>query len=116
MTSELVSVDQVPPLALWMPLFMEAQGHHIDKSEVWQDNQSTMLLEKNRKTSSGKRTRALNMRHFMITDQVGHGNCTIKCCPTDDMVGDCTTKGLQGVKFATFRKKIVGMQEHFKTQ
>ena len=97
------------PVALWTPLFMEAQGHRIKENKVWQDNKSTMLLENNGKTSSGKRTRALNTRHFMMTDQVGRGNCAIECCPTDDMVGDCMTKGLQGVKFATLRKKIVGM-------
>ena len=108
-TSELVGADQVLPVALWTPLFVEAQGHRIKENKVWQDNESTMPLENNGKTSSGKRTRALNMRHFVMTDQVGRGNCTIEHCPTDDMVGDCMTKGLQGVKFATFRKKIVGM-------
>ena len=115
-TSESVGADQVSPVALWTPLFVEAQGHCIEETKVWQDNQNTMLLEKRGKTSSGKRTRALNMRHFVTTNQVGRGNCTIKCCPTDDVVGDHMTKGLQGVKFATFHKKIVGMQEHFKMQ
>ena len=90
------------PMASWTPLFMEAQGHRIKENKVWQDNKSTMLLENNGKTSSGKRTRALNTRHFVTTDQVGRGNCAIEHCPTDDMVGDCMTKGLQGVKFATF--------------
>ena len=28
---ELVGVDQVPPVASWTPLFVEAQGHCIDK-------------------------------------------------------------------------------------
>ena len=96
-----------------MPSFMEAQGYCIDENEVWQDNQSTMLLEKNGKTSSGKRTRASNTRHFVTTDQVGRGNCAIKCCPTDDMVGDFVTKGLQGVKFATFQKKNCGHARAF---
>ena len=106
--AELVGADRVLPLALWTPLFVEAQGHHIEENEAWQDDQSTMPLEKNGKTSSGKRTRALNTRNFVMTDQVGHGNCAIECCPTDDMVGDFVTKGLQGIKFATFCKKIVG--------
>ena len=108
-TSESVGVDQVLPVALWTPSFMEAQGHRIKENKAWQDNQSTMLLEKNGKTSSGKRTRASNTRHFVMTDQVGRGNCAIECCPTDDVVGDFVTKGLQGIEFATFRKKIVGM-------
>ena len=88
---------------------MEAQGHCIKENKVWQDNQSTMPLEKNGKTSFGKRTRVLNTRCFVMTDQVGRGNCTIKHCPIDDVVGDWVTKGLQGVKFATFHKKIMGM-------
>ena len=68
-----------------------------------------MLLEKNGKTSSGKRTRALSMRCFVTTDKSGRGNCAMENCPTDDMVGDFMTKGLQVIKFATFRKKIMGM-------
>ena len=106
-TSELVGADQVLPMVSWTPLFVEAQGHHIKENKVWQDNQSTMPLEKNRKTSSGKRTRALNMGCSMMTNQVGCGDCTIKHCPNDDMVGDFVTKGLQGAEFAAFRKKIV---------
>ena len=34
MSSELVGTDQVLPLALWTPSFMEAQGHCIDKNKV----------------------------------------------------------------------------------
>ena len=108
-TSELVGADQVLPVASWTPSFVEAQGHRIKENKAWQENKSTMPLENDGKTSSGKRTRALNIGHFVTTDQVGRGNCAIECCPTDDMVGDHMTKGLQGVKFAKFRKKIMGM-------
>ena len=52
-TSEPVAVDQVLPLTLWTPLFLEAQGHKIKNNRVCQDNKSTMLLEKNGKMSSG---------------------------------------------------------------
>ena len=37
------------------------------------------------------------------------GDLQIKCCPTDDMVGDHMSKGLQGMKFTEFQKIIVGM-------
>ena len=57
MTSELVGADHALPLALWMPPLVEAQGHHICKNKVWQDNQSIIPLGKNGKASSGKRTR-----------------------------------------------------------
>ena len=102
-TAELVGVDQVLPIALWIPLFMEAQGYSISSNIVKQDNKSTILLAENGKTSSGKRTRALNVQYFYIKDQIDRGNITIEYCPTDNMVGDYMTKGLQGVKFNKFR-------------
>ena len=108
-TAELVGVDQVLPLILWTPLFLEAQGYPVLTNRVYQDNRSTILLEKNGKMSSGKRTRALNIRYFMITDQGHRGNVQIEYCPTDYMLGDYMTKGLQGVKFSTFRRQIMGM-------
>jgi len=37
-TSELVGIDQVSPVASWMPLFVEAQGHPIKENKVQQDN------------------------------------------------------------------------------
>ena len=107
-TSELVAVDQVLPLAMWVPLFMEEQGHPIEENIVYQDNMSAILLENNGKKSSGKRTRALNIRYFMVTDQVKKGHLIIKYCPTDDMVGDFMTKSLQGMKFMKFRDIIMG--------
>ena len=108
-TSESAAADQALPLTLWTPLFLEAQGHKIKNNRVCQDNKSAMLSEKNGKMSSGKRTRALNIRCFMCTNQAGRGNMSTDCCPTDKMLGDYMTKGLQGVKFSTFRKRIMGM-------
>ena len=63
-TAELVGVDYVLPLFLWVPLFMKEQGYEIIDNVVHQDNKSTILLATNRKTSSGKRMRALNIRYF----------------------------------------------------
>ena len=61
-TSELVAVDQTLPLALWVPLFMEEQGHPIKENIVYQDNMSAILLENNDNKSSGKQTRALKVQ------------------------------------------------------
>ena len=110
-TSELAAVHQGPPIASWVKLFLEEQGHSIDENIVHQDNQSAILLEKNGKKSSSKRTRHLNIRYFMVTDQVEKGNVSVRHCPTDEMIGDFMTKGLQGIKFAKFRKAIMGHQE-----
>jgi hypothetical protein len=95
-------------MILWTKLFLEAQGYEVDKNIVYQDNKSAILLETNGKRSSGKRTQALNIRYFFITNQVEKGNAQIEHCGTDDMAGDFFTKPLQGKKFLQFRNNILG--------
>jgi hypothetical protein len=108
--SELVGVDDASTAILWTKLFMEAQGYKIDQNIIYQDNKSAILLEKNGKKSSSKRTRALNIRYFFITDQVEKGNVEIQYCPTDEMMADYMTKPLQGKKFIKFRNEIMGFR------
>ena len=45
--SELVGVDDLMPQTLRMRYFLEAQGMKVSDNIVYQDNQSTMKLEKN---------------------------------------------------------------------
>ena len=75
---------------------------------MYQDNMSTMLLEVNGRKSAGKRSRALNIRYFFITDQIEKGNLSVEHCPTDKMIGDCMTKPLQGAKFRYFANQVLG--------
>ena len=105
---EPVGVDCTPPLALWVPLFLKEQGYEVKENAVKQDNKSAILLAKNGKTSSGKRTRAINIRYFHITDQIKRGNVSVEHCPTDEMTSDFMSKGLQGIKFRKFRHRIMG--------
>ena len=111
--SELVGADDISVMILWTKLFLEEQGYEIEKNILYQDNKSAILFETNGKKSSGKRTRALNIRYFFLTDQVEKGNLTIEYCPTDDMVGDFHTKPLQGEKFRKFRNEILGCELFF---
>jgi hypothetical protein len=106
--SELVGVNNVSVMILWTKLFLEEQGYDINSNILYQDNKSAIVLETNGKKSSGKRTGALNIRYFFLTDQVEKGNVTIVYCPTNDMVGDFHTKPLQGEKFQKFRNAILG--------
>jgi hypothetical protein len=80
---ELVAVDNAATMILWTKLFLEAQGYEVEKNIVYQDNKSAILLETNGKKSSGKKTRALKIRYFFITDQVEKGNAQIEHCGTD---------------------------------
>ena len=106
--AELVGPDDLSTLILWTRLFMEAQGYEIEKNILYQDNKSTILLEENGKKSSSKRTRALNIRYFFLTDQIQKGNLMVEYLPTSEMVADYFSKPLQGKLFQKFRKSIMG--------
>ena len=88
-----------------------AQGYRIDETMVYQDNQSAMLLERNGKQSSGKRTRHMNIRYFFITDRVRSREMTIGYCPANEMIADHFTKPLQGSLFRKFRAVIMNIDE-----
>jgi hypothetical protein len=67
-------------------------------------------LETNGKKSSGKRTRALNIRYFFLADQVEKGNLSVEYCPTLEMIGDYMSKPLQGKLFVKFKSQIMGSE------
>ena len=108
--AELVGADDASVMILWTQLFMEHQGYHIEKNILYQDNKSAILLETNGRKSAGKRSRALNIRYFFLTDQVEKGNLLIEHCSTEEMWGDFHSKPLQGEKFRRFGAKIMGEQ------
>jgi len=105
--AEVVGVDDAMPLVVWTRNFMQEQGFTVQDNIVYQDNQSTMQLEKNGKISSGCRTRHIGMPYFFITDQIKHGEVRIEHCQTDGMIGDFFTKPLQGSKFQKFQQLIL---------
>jgi len=106
--AELVGADDAATKILWTKMFLEAQGYMVKKNILYQDNKSTILLLENGKRSSGKRTRALNIRYFFLTDQRAKGNLDVEYCPTGDMLGDYFTKPKQGQDFKKFRSAIMG--------
>ncbi len=96
--AELIGADEIVPQALWTRNFLEHQGYLSDTT-IFQDNTSAILLEKNGKESSSKRTRHFNIRHFFIKDCIDKELLKVEYCPTDDMIGDYPSKPLQGRKF-----------------
>jgi hypothetical protein len=112
--AELVGVDDGMPLVIWTRNFLEAQGFNVRDNVVFQDNQSAILLEKNGKMSSGRRTRHLDIRYFFVTDRIKQGDLRIDYCPTGDMVADFFTKPLQGSKFRKLRQMILNLPDDTK--
>ena len=88
---------------------MEAQGYEIKRNIIYQDNMSTMLLEKNGKHISGKNTRHVDIRYFFITDCIQKGLVTVEYCPTEEMIADFFTKPLQGSQFYKLRAFVMGL-------
>jgi hypothetical protein len=106
--TEIVGADDFMPAICWTRYFMEAQGYKVRDNVLFQDNKSAILLEKNGKASSSKRTKHINIRYFFITDRVDKGDMSLVWCPTADMIGDFMTKPLQGALFRKFRDQIMG--------
>jgi hypothetical protein len=109
--AELVGVDDNMAQVLWTRYFLGAQGYDVRDNKMYQDNQSTMLLENNGRASSSKRTRHINVRYFFVTDRIKNEEVSVEYCPTGDMVGDFFTKPLQGCQFRKFRNIIMNVQE-----
>ena len=107
--AELVAADDIMPQLLWTRYFLEAQGYDIKENILYQDNQSAMLLEKNGRASSGKRTRHVNIRYYFITDRINKKEVSVMYCPTGNMVADFFTKALQGSLFRYLRDIIMNI-------
>ena len=107
--AELVGVSDILPQVIWTRYFLDAQDYVVNESIVYQDNQSAILLEKNGRASSSKRTRHINIRYFFITDRVANGEVRVEYCPTKIMLADYFTKPLQGIQFKIFRDQIMNV-------
>jgi hypothetical protein len=66
--AELMGVDDGMPLVVWTRNFITAQGYKVKYNDVYQDNQSAMLLEKNGRALSGRRTQHIDIRYFFVTN------------------------------------------------
>ena len=107
--SELIGVHDVMPQIVWTSYFLQAQGVKVNDSVLYQDNTSSILLEKNGRQSSTKRTRHINIRYFFVKDRVASKEVKIEHCPTLEMLADYFTKPLQGGLFYKLRDLIMNI-------
>ena len=97
------------PQVIWTNYFLQAQGVKVGDTVVYQDNMSSILLEKNGRSSSSKRTRHMNIRYFFVKDRVASNEIRIEYCPTEDMIADFFTKPLQGKQFYKLRDCVMNV-------
>ena len=86
---------------------MIEQGYNVKDNVVYQDNQSEILLERNGRALSGRRTHHVNIRYFFVTDRVKNGELRIEYYSTGIMQGDFFTKPLQGTPYRRQRSWIM---------
>ena len=97
--TELVATDDCLPNLLWVNNFFQAQDMHVNNTKLFQNNQSTILLEKNSRPLGLKCTRHINIWYYFITGQITKRELNVEFCPTNKMIVDFFTKPLQGVTF-----------------
>ena len=68
--SELIGLYDVLPQVLWTKQFLEEQGWLDCATVVYQDNTSSILLERNGRSSRTKSTKHMNIRYFYVMEQV----------------------------------------------
>jgi hypothetical protein len=89
---------------------MRDQGYDLN-TIIKEDNRSTMLLMKDGRLSSGKRTKHLDIRYFNMQDLINRGIVEIEHCNTEDMIAVFFTKPLQGKRFQILRDIILNRKE-----
>ena len=78
---------------------------------IYQDNQSTIKLEKNGRQSSNKSTRHINIRYYFIADSIMKLEASMGFFHTLDIIGDYFTKSLQGYLLCHVCNIILGIHE-----
>lgn len=116
-----MAVDNAMSFIVWLKYFLQEQAildnensklkSLGDTTIIEQDNTSAILLERNGKRSSTKRTQHINIRYFYVTDKLKTGEITdIVYKLTEEMDSDTLTKGLQGKLFLKHCSKILGLE------
>ena len=106
--AEVVGASDFLPATIWARMFLSAQGYELTDNVFLQDNQSAILLEQNGRSSSGQKTRHIDIRYFFMQDRMVSEHLRVLYCPTESMLGDFFTKPLQGALFRKFRDVLLG--------
>eukprot|EP00804_Cyclotella_cryptica_P019093 CCRYP_021211-RA/>CCRYP_021211-RA protein AED:0.16 eAED:0.16 QI:0/0/0/0.66/1/1/3/0/1057 len=83
--AELIGVYDALPTILHTKYFLEAMGYGVKQNVIYQDNKSSITLERNGRTSSSKRTKHIKIRYFFIKDMIDQQEVEIQHCPTTEM-------------------------------
>ena len=74
---------------------IESQGYTVHSNVLFQENISAMLLENNVRMSSGKGTKHIKARYFLIVDKIQKRELDIQHFPLDQMWDGVLNKPIQ---------------------
>ena len=111
--AEILGIDDALKPIMWGMYFIQAQGYEVTMNILMQDKKLTILLAKNGRFSSSKRTKHIKNRYIMIKDNIGKGEIIIQYCPTGDMWDNINTKDLQGSLFYKMRSLLMGIGKDY---
>ena len=103
METELISLHEKLPDIVWTRYFVECQGCDINEYITFQDNMSSLSLEKNGRIPSSKWTKHIKVKYFLVKNYYNSGQIDLRYCPTNVMWADILTKPMQGRKFRDMR-------------
>jgi transposase InsO family protein len=104
--AELMSLASAVQEAMWSmrllrDLYPERQ---IDPIQIWEDNQGTIALAKDRRYS--KRTKHMDVRYFFVQEQIEGGNVRVDYKATTDQIADLLTKPLGRSLYLRLRDEL----------
>ena len=79
-----------------------------DKNNViYQDNQITILMERNGRNLCTGNSRHIHIRYFFVNDRIDKGEMRVEYCPTSLMLAGFFTKPFMGELFRKLRDVIM---------
>ena len=109
----LLGYDYILCYVLWGNYFIEAQGYTVQSNVLFQENKLTMLLENNGRISSGKSTKHISARCFLIVDNIEKRGLEIQHYPTKHIWDDVLNNPKQGNVFGVFRSHLMKVPEEY---
>ena len=89
--------------AAWMrQLTTDLRSSANGTTTIFEHNQSAISMANNPQFHG--RAKHIAIKHHFIREQVADGNIELKYCPTEDMIADMLTKGLQRERFVKLRQ------------
>jgi hypothetical protein len=101
--AEYIALAGAAQEAIWMRrLIADLRNEQSEATVIYEDNQSTICMAKNPQFHS--RTKHIGIKYHYVREQVLEGTITLEYCPTENMIADIFTKGLNKEKFVKLRE------------